>query len=60
MRTASSQIDALTTRPKAYYNIDGVGELGIGFMMLGYGLLAWLQSHSPKTGIANSMYFFIA
>jgi len=59
-RTASSQIDSLTTRQKAYYNIDGVGELGIGFMMLGYGLLAWLQSHSPETGIANSMHFFIA
>lgn len=60
MKMASSPIDSLMNRSKAYYNIDGVGELGIGFMLLGYGLLAWLQSHSPTTGIANSMYFFIA
>ena len=46
-----SQLD----RPKAYYNIDGVGELGIGFMCLGYTLLQWLQIHSPRGSVWNRM-----
>ncbi len=60
MKTASSQIDSLMNRPKAYFNLDGVNELGIGFMALGFGLLAWLQTHSAETSIANSLYFCYA
>ncbi|MGE5647608.1 MAG: hypothetical protein ACM336_17665 [Acidobacteriota bacterium] len=43
----TKEIDGLLQRPKLYYNIDGVGELGMGFLFLSYVLLAWLQARSP-------------
>ena len=36
------QIEMLVQRPLLYNNIDGVGELGLGFMFLGSALLQWL------------------
>lgn len=51
-------IDELKNRPKFYYNIDGVGELGMGFMMLGCGLLGWLQGHTPANTVWHSMPTF--
>lgn len=54
----AKEIDSLVERPKLYYNIDGVGELGMGFMCLGYALLAWLQSHTPPNAVWNKMYTF--
>lgn len=53
------QIESLLHRPKAYYNIDGVGELAIGFMCLGYSLLMWLQAHAPKDSVWHGMPAFI-
>ncbi len=50
------QIENLLDRPKRYYNIDGVGELGIGFMCLSYSLLGWLQVHSSRESVWNRMY----
>ena len=41
------QIESLLQRPKLYNNIDGVGELGMGFLLLGYALPASLRIHSP-------------
>src|SRR6266568_8387988 len=41
-------LDHLLDRPKLYYNIDGVGELVMGFMCLGYALFGWMQVHSPE------------
>ncbi len=43
-------------RPFWYYNIDGVGELGMGFMLLGFGLLIWLQLHTPTDAVWHRMY----
>ena len=40
-------VQSLLERPKAYYNIDGVGELSIGFMCLSFAIFAWLQAHAP-------------
>jgi len=54
-----SYVGSLLERPKAYYNIDGVGELGIGFMCLSWSLLGWLQLHTPKTSVWNQMYTFL-
>jgi hypothetical protein len=54
-----NQIESLLNRPKAYYNIDGVGELAGGFMCLGYGLLMWLQVHAPKDSVWHGMPAFI-
>ena len=53
------QIESLLNRPKAYYNIDGVGELAMGFMCLGYGLLMWLQANAPKDSVWHGMPAFI-
>jgi len=53
-----SGVGSLLNRPKEYYNIDGVGELGMGFMCLCYSLLAWLQMHSPPSAVWHQMYAF--
>jgi len=52
------QVENVLERPKLYYNIDGVGELGIGFMLLAYALLGWLQLHSSPNSAWNQMYGF--
>jgi len=49
----------LLDRPRQYYNIDGVGELGLGFMFLAVALLQWLQATTPKDAIWHQMYLFI-
>ena len=51
-------IGSLLNRPKAYYNIDGAGELGCGFMCLGYALLQWLQVHAPQHSVWHSIWVF--
>jgi hypothetical protein len=50
------QIGTLLDRPKAYYNIDGVGELGGGFMLLAWALLTWLQVHAPRASVWHSVW----
>jgi hypothetical protein len=50
------QVESLLKRPGAYGNIDGTGELALGFMMWGYVLIMWLQLHTPKDSIWNQMY----
>ena len=52
------QIESILQRPKLYNNIDGVGELGTGFMLLGLGLLSWLQARSPAGAIWHRMDVF--
>lgn len=42
------QVASILKRPKLYYNIDGVGELGMGFMTLSFGLMMWVQVHASK------------
>jgi hypothetical protein len=50
------RIGSLLDRPKQYYNIDGVGELGVGFMLLGFSLIVWMQVHAPEHSVWNQMY----
>jgi hypothetical protein len=50
------QVESLLKRPTSYNNIDGTGELGVGFMCLGFALIVWLQLHTPKDSIWNKMY----
>jgi len=40
------QVERLIKRPLLYNNVDGVGELGLGFLLLGYALPASLPIHS--------------
>jgi hypothetical protein len=51
-----NDLDSLLKRPRLYYNVDGVGELGMGFMCLGCALLLWLQVHTPHEAIWHRMY----
>jgi len=53
--TKMNQIESLMKRPVLYNNIDGVGELGMGFMLLGFALLSWLQANSPRNAIWHRM-----
>jgi len=53
------QVDKMLDRPKIYYNIDGVGELGLGFMFLAFSLLGSMQLHAPEESVWHSMYLFI-
>lgn len=51
-----NQVEGFLERPRLYYNIDGVGELGCGVMCLGFALFQWMQVHTPKSSIWNQMY----
>ena len=50
------EIAGLLDRSKAYYNIDGVGELGIGVMCFGFALIGWMQVRSPEASVWNRPY----
>jgi hypothetical protein len=51
-----NQVDSYLKRPMLYNNIDGVGELSMGFMFLGWALLLWLQAHTPPEAIWHRSY----
>lgn len=53
------QIANLIDRPRLYFNVDGVGELGGGFFCLAVALLLWLQVHSPQDAIWHRMSLFV-
>lgn len=53
------QSESLLDRPKFYYNIDGVGELGVGFMCLGFVVLQWFQMHAPENSVWLKPYAFL-
>lgn len=52
------QFASYSKQPVLYDNIDGVGELAMGVMSLGWALLLWLHAHTPPQAIWNQMYFF--
>ena len=52
------QVQSLLGRPQEYYNIDGVGELSIGFMSLSWVLLGWLQMRAPAGSAWHQIYTF--
>jgi hypothetical protein len=54
--TNMDQVESLLKRPTSYSNIDGTGELGAGFMCLGFALIMWLQLQTPKDAIWHQMY----
>src|SRR5579863_3686224 len=53
-----SQLSSVLDRPKAYCNIDGVGELSIGFMCLSFAAMSWIQMHSGRHSFWNSPWIF--
>jgi hypothetical protein len=52
------QVGSILERPKRYYNIDGVGELGGSILCLGYALLLWLLMRSPADSVWRRSSFF--
>ena len=52
------QVGNLLARPRLYYNIDGLGELGGSIMCLGYALLLWLLMRSPADSVWHRTSFF--
>jgi hypothetical protein len=53
-------IEELTNRPKAYYNIDGVGELEMSFFWLGFALILWVQAHTPGGSLWHQPLIYFA
>src|ERR1035438_3436349 len=53
------QVQNLLGRPKEYYNVDGVGELSIGFMCIGFAVLGWLQLHATRESAWHQMHAFV-
>jgi hypothetical protein len=52
------QVGNLLHRPRLYYNVDGLGELGASVMCLGFALLLWLLMRSPADSIWHRISFF--
>ena len=52
------QIGDLLDRPRLYYNIDGLGELGGSVTCLGFAVLLWLLIHSPADSVWHRISFF--
>jgi hypothetical protein len=52
------QVGNLLDRPRLYYNIDGLGELGGSVMCLGFALLLWLLMHAPADSVWHRISFF--
>ena len=53
------QVGSLLERPRFYYNIDGLGELGGSVMCLGYALLLWLLMRSPADSVWHRISFLV-
>ena len=53
------EVEDLLERPRLYYNIDGVGELGGSVFCLGYALLLWLVIHAPADSIWHRISIFV-
>lgn len=51
------QVGSILDRPKFYYNIDGLGELGGSVMCLGFALLLWLLMRSPADSVWHQISF---
>ena len=49
----------LLDRPRLYYNIDGLGELGGGVMLLGFALILWILAHSPAGSVWHQISWFV-
>ncbi len=53
------RIEEYTDRPKRYFNIDGLGEVGMGVICLGFALIGWFQNSMPRHSFWSGGYAFI-
>lgn len=54
-----NQLGNLAERPRLYYNIDGLGELGGGVMFVGCALLLWRLIQSPANSVWHRISIFL-
>ena len=54
------RIEELLRRPTSYNNIDGVAELAMGFMGIGFFVLIWMQWHSSPLSLWHSIWTLFA
>ena len=48
-----------TDRPKRYFNIDGLGEIGLGLVVLGFVLIGCFQASLPSDSFWSGGYAFL-
>ena len=53
------QVRNLVDRPLLYYNVDGLGELNLGVMFLGFALLLWLEAHLPASSVWHQIAWLV-
>jgi len=53
------RVGNLLDRPRLYYNVDGLGELGGGVMCLGFALVWWLLMRSPVDSAWHRISLFV-
>ena len=51
--TTEQQVQSYLDQPKRYYNIDGLGEISVGAMLLGFAFLGMLQVFTGKHSFWN-------
>jgi len=57
--TTEEQIRCYLQQPRRYFNIDGLGEIGFGVMMLSYSMFAWLAASGPDDSLWNRGWFWL-
>jgi hypothetical protein len=57
--TTEESIRQYQRRPQEYFNIDGMGEVSIGIMLMGFTLIGWIQRTSPKDSFWNGPWGFL-
>ncbi len=55
----NEQVRSYLEQPFRYYNIDGLGEIGIGVMMLGYSLNSWMQAFTTSKSVWHQVWFLM-
>jgi hypothetical protein len=53
------QVRNLLDRPRLYYNIDGLRELGGGVMSMACALVLWLLAHSPARSVWHQIFWLV-
>lgn len=57
--TTQEQVQSYLEQPKRYFNIDGLGEIDLGVMVLGFALAGWLSQSTPTHSLWNRPWVFL-
>jgi len=56
MQQIQTPIQSLLGRPRNYNNIDGMGEISVGLILLGFALSFWMQIHTALHSLWNRSF----